>query len=456
MIARSSNWNRSATRALLMLATPLLCTATAGAQADRPVVGGGTGSTGKVLLAHTLEFVLEGVRDPDGKPTAGVESQRLDPGGRGTLFAGERRELRAVLDHGRAGTIHPKTRFKVVSGRDALAIVWTNPKLGDVQIEGRRPGVARIEWEILEVPTLATQQSSGQLEIVVEKSRTTVPSPGQYLGDHLYRLRAALANSRGEQALRDQLAALAGEFRCVVREGYGQEGRRIFWVDLAEPLSAAHFAHEMGWNRPFGVAVDAGQSNWVVRTSSASSDSGPYLRNLTLATPQLGDWSVSARLSRAPQGGAPQASNSGAPIYDLTQSEGQVVALTIAPAGTLDPPPVTAAPDAQGPPTSAVSTSTIRRAIEASRGAGTPSYFETQFENKRLFIAWNMPYAGRTTTQYWVYCQATVSWNLVQGYQIEPGAYPVRQARLDTLRRTVEFVRESGDVIERVPIGNCQ
>jgi hypothetical protein len=434
---------------------------------DRPVTSVSPGRGVQAPSAHLLEFVLEGVADAERRPASGIAVQRLQPGDRGTVPDGERRTLRAVLDHGRPGTIHPRTRFKVLSGHHSLAIVWANPKLGDVQVEGRSPGKAVLSWEILDVPDLAGTQRSGRLEIVVEKSQYTAAAPAapgsqQYLGDHLYRLRTALANARGELALRAELAALAREFRCAVREGYAQDGRRTFWVDLAEPVRAALFAHEMGWGRPYGVAADAQRSIWVLNTSSGSDDSSRYLRQLALATPQLGDWSVTARLSGVPQGGVPQASNGGSPIYDLTQSEGQVVSLAIAPVSpgqAVGQPPLTPEPTdpgAQGPPTSALSTTTIRRAIEANRGAGIPSYLETQFENTGLFIAWNMPYAGRTTTQYWVYCRATVSWNLVQGYQIEPGRYPVRQARIDTARRAVEFVLETGAVVERVPVGGCQ
>jgi hypothetical protein len=448
----------TASRCCATVALLTLLLSTAASAQDRPVTSVSQGGGTHVSSSPTLEFVLQSVRDQEGRLPAASETQRLAPGERGSMPDGERRVLRAVLDHGRPGTVHPKTRFKVVSGRDSLAIVWTHDKLGDVQIEGRRPGVAVIAWEILDVPALARQQRSGRMEIVVEKSPHTVAAPGtqQYLGDHLYRLRAALANSHGEPTLREQLAALAREFRCGVREGFAQDGQRIFWVEFPEPLPAAHFAQEMGWGRPYGVAADAQRSAWVLNTSSASNDGSRYLAQLTLAAPQLGEWSVTPRLSGVPRGGSPQVSRDGSPIYDLTQSEGQVVALTIAPAATaptMDPPPVT--PGAQGPPTSAVSTTAIRNAIEASRGAGNPSYLETQFENMRLFIAWNMPYAGRTTTQYWVYCQSGVRWNLVQGYQIEPGAYPVRQARIDTGRRAVEFVLETGAVTERVPIGNC-
>src|SRR5262245_31813182 len=64
-------------------------------------------------------------------------------------------------------------------------------------------------------------------------------------------------------------------------------------------------------------------------------------------------------------------------------------------------------------PESAATLDPIRAWIAYHSGYGVPRDIEAELGSGRVFASWNIPWSGRNTTDYWIYCRRASAWHLL-------------------------------------------
>ncbi len=284
-----------------------------------------------------------------------------------------------------------------------------------------------------------------------------LPVPSFAAGAEAFvRLRQALDRATDEASLRRELETLAPVLGAKLEEQPGREERTSFSLRLASPLAARTVIAGLSLSRPYATSGDVHQEEWELSSWTTDIDDrwGP---RIAVHTPHLGHWAVEPKLAGRPAGELPKLTAGASPAYDLALYDAEVVGLDIelwsdewqvAEHADL--------PDTPTAPKSALSRSQIRAWLERHKGYGAPDTAEVELADMRVFVAWNIPWSGRSTTDFWIYCLQDSGWLLLEESTFEPDGELAATAKFDATAHEVRFLGAKGSVRHREPIAACR
>ncbi len=289
------------------------------------------------------------------------------------------------------------------------------------------------------------------LAAILACSGAAAESPNPGLRD----LRAALQGTMDDASLRARLRSLAPALAARLSEQAGRENHTVFDLELAAPLPARAVVAAFGLSRPYAVAGDAHQEDWTVGLWVADLESR-WSSGIAVHTPHIGAWAVEMKLAGRPAGPLPRIVAGSSPAYDLETVEAAVVALRVERwSSDWQQPEHLESPSGPRPPQSADSRAVLRSWIDRHKGYGAPSYAEDATDIAHVFVAWNIPWSGRNTTDYWIYCLQESGWSLLTSATFQPRNLADR-AVFDRAAGEVVFLEADGRVAHRASVARCR